>query len=52
MRRALETPALPSPFEIFHILANLPHGKYSSAKAQRLLGWQPRDNLAHLWARR
>lgn len=52
MRRALEAPTLPAPFEIFHILANLPHGKYSSAKAQRLLGWQPRDNLAHLWARR
>lgn len=52
MRRALEAPALPSPFEIFHILANLPHGKYSSVKAQRLLGWQPRDDLAHLWARR
>lgn len=52
MRRALEQPSLPSPFEIFHILTDLPHGKYSSAKAQRLLGWRPRDNLAHLWARR
>ena len=52
MRRALEAPALPRPFEIFHILTDLPHGKYSSAKAQRLLGWQPRDSLAHLWARR
>jgi nucleoside-diphosphate-sugar epimerase len=37
MRRALETPTL---------------GKYSNAKARRLLGWQPRDTLAHLWARR
>jgi nucleoside-diphosphate-sugar epimerase len=52
MRRALEAPTLPRPFEIFHMLTNLPHGKYSSAKAQRLLGWQPRDSLAHLWARR
>ena len=52
MRRALEVPELPSPFEIFHILADLPHGKYSNAKAKRLLGWQPRDSLAHLWARR
>lgn len=52
MRRALEAPALPRPFEVFHILTDLPHGKYSSAKAQRLLGWQPRDSLAHLWARR
>ena len=52
MRRALETPELPSPFEIFHILADLPHGKYSNTKARRLLGWRPRDTLAHLWARR
>ncbi len=52
MRRALESPTLPSPFEIFHVLADLPMGKYSNAKAKRLLGWQPRDNLAHLWATR
>lgn len=50
MRRALEAPDLPSPFEPFHILADLPHGKYSNAKARRLLGWRPRDNLEHLWA--
>ncbi|MGH2371784.1 MAG: NAD-dependent epimerase/dehydratase family protein, partial [Chloroflexota bacterium] len=52
MRRALETPELPSPYEHFHILADLPHGKYSNAKARRLLGWQPRDSLAGLWAHR
>lgn len=52
MRRALETSALPSPYEVFHMLADLPQGKYSNAKARRLLNWQPRDNLAHLWARR
>jgi nucleoside-diphosphate-sugar epimerase len=50
LRRALEAPALPSPFEIIHILADLPHGKYSNAKAKRLLGWEPRDSLAGLWA--
>jgi nucleoside-diphosphate-sugar epimerase len=50
MRRALEVAALPSPYEVLHILADLPHGKYSNAKAKRLLGWQPRDTLAHLWA--
>jgi nucleoside-diphosphate-sugar epimerase len=50
LRRALEAPALPSPFEIVHILADLPHGKYSNAKARRLLGWQPRDTLASTWA--
>jgi len=52
MRRALEAPDFPSPFEIIHILADLPHGKYSTAKARRLLGWTPRDSLAHLWSRR
>lgn len=52
MRRALEVPSLPSPFEIFHILSDLPQGRYSSRKAQQLLGWQPRDTLAHLWAHR
>jgi len=52
MRRALEVPSLPSPFEIFHILADLPHGRYSSRKAQQLLGWRPRDTLSNLWARR
>jgi nucleoside-diphosphate-sugar epimerase len=49
MRRALEVAALPSPFEVMHILADLPHGKFSNAKAKRLLGWHPRDTLAHLW---
>jgi nucleoside-diphosphate-sugar epimerase len=49
MRRALEVPALPRPFEVFHIVADLPHGKYSNEKAVRLLGWRPRDTLEHLW---
>ena len=52
MRRALEVPPLPSPFEVFLILADLPHGKYSNEKAKRLLGWQPRDTLEALWTRR
>ena len=41
MRRALEVPELPSPCEILHILADLPHGKYSGEKAYRLLRWRP-----------
>lgn len=52
MRRAVEVPSLPTPFEIFHVLADLPHGKYSGEKAYRLLGWSPRDDLSHLWATR
>ncbi|MCL4541237.1 MAG: NAD-dependent epimerase/dehydratase family protein [Chloroflexi bacterium] len=52
VRCALEAPELPSPCERFHILADLPHGKYTNVRAKRLLGWQPQDNLVHLWARR
>jgi nucleoside-diphosphate-sugar epimerase len=52
LRRALDVPSLPSPCEVLHILADLPHGKYSGAKAYRLLGWYPRDDLSGLWTRR
>lgn len=46
---ALEVRSLPRPFEPFHILADLPHGKYTNAKARSLLGWQPQDDLADHW---
>jgi nucleoside-diphosphate-sugar epimerase len=52
MRCALEVPSLPRPFEVFHILADLPHGKYTNEKARRLLGWRPHDTLSHLWVAR
>jgi nucleoside-diphosphate-sugar epimerase len=52
MRLALEVPSLPRPFEVFHILTDVPHRKFRNDKAKRLLGWQPRDGLEHLWARR
>ncbi len=52
IRCALEVPSLPAPCEVFHILADLLHGKYRNEKAKRLLGWQPRDTLEHLWGRR
>lgn len=51
MRLALRLPSLPHPFEVFHILGDLPHGKYSNEKAKRLLGWQPRDRLEAHWTR-
>jgi hypothetical protein len=47
----MEVPSLPSPFKVFLILADLPHGKYSNQKARRLLGWQPRDAPEALWTR-
>lgn len=51
VRKALEVELtdLPSPNEVFYILADLPHGKYSNAKAKRLLGWQPEDTLEKYW---
>ena len=42
--------ALPSPFEVLHINADLPHGVFPNAKAKRVLGWQPRDDLRSLWS--
>ena len=51
MRRGLEVPSLPRPFEIFLINADLPHGYASNEKARRLLGWQPRDRFEHCWTR-
>lgn len=49
LRRALEVPALPSPFEAMRILGDLPGAKYSNQKARRILGWAPRDSLLPLW---
>ncbi|GBC99424.1 Uronate dehydrogenase [bacterium HR17] len=50
-RCALTVPALPRPFEVFHILADLPHGKFTNHKAKTLLHWQPNENFARYWRR-
>jgi nucleoside-diphosphate-sugar epimerase len=50
MRRAVETPAFPSPYEVMHISADLPHDKFTNEKAKRLLDWQPRDRLERGWS--
>jgi nucleoside-diphosphate-sugar epimerase len=49
IRAALEAPTLPSPFEILHINADLPHGVFPNSKAKRLLGWQPQDATESWW---
>jgi len=49
VRCAVEVPGLPRPFEVFHILSDLPHRKYSNEKAKRLLGWQPQDDFEQGW---
>ena len=51
VRLALHTPEFPRPFEVFHINADLPHGRFPNAKAKRLLGWQPRDDLVAYYTR-
>ena len=51
LRLALRGPALPRPFEVFHITGDMPHGKYPNDKAKNLLGWQPRDRFEDQWLR-
>ena len=34
---------LPSRNEVFFVTSDLPHGRYSNAKARRLLNWKPLD---------
>jgi nucleoside-diphosphate-sugar epimerase len=49
MRRAVEVPALPSPFEAMRIIGDMPHGRFGNQKARRILGWAPRDSLLARW---
>jgi nucleoside-diphosphate-sugar epimerase len=51
VRGALRAPSFPRPFEVFPILADLPHGRYRTDRAKELLHWQPRDNLDVHWRR-
>ena len=53
-RLALEVDlaTLPSRNEIFFITTDLPHGKYSNAKARRLLGFDPQDKLEKYWRKK
>lgn len=54
VRLALEVDlaTLPSRNEVFFITTDLPHGKFSNTKAQRLLGFEPRDKLEKYWRRK
>lgn len=51
MRQAVRVPGFPQPFEVLHINADLPHGRFPNDKAKQLLGWQPRDRLEAGWRR-
>ena len=48
----LRVPSLPNPYEVFDICVDLPHGKFGTRKAQRLLGWQPQYNFERLYKRK
>lgn len=50
IRRAVEVPSLPSPYEVMNVLADLPHGRISNRRAKELLVWAPRDNMERFWA--
>jgi hypothetical protein len=47
----IELAALPTRFEVFFILGDVPQGQFRNDKAKRLLGFRPRDNLSRLWRR-
>lgn len=49
LRRGLEVTSLPTPFEMFNVSADLPHGRYDFSKARAILDWQPRDGLEDFW---
>ena len=40
---------LPSKNEVFYISTDIPHGKFSNAKAKRILGFAPNDKFGVVW---
>jgi hypothetical protein len=40
---------LPSRFETFNILTDLPHGQFRNDKAKRILGFEPWNDISALW---
>lgn len=53
VRAALEVDlaTLPSRCESYFVLPDLPHGKYSSEKTERVLGWRATYQLEQFWNR-
>jgi nucleoside-diphosphate-sugar epimerase len=50
-RYALRAGRMPSNYEVFDMMAQLPHGKFGSSKAERLLGWKPKHNFERLYSK-
>jgi hypothetical protein len=51
VRGALRAPRFDKPFEVFPIVADLPHGRYQTERTKAALHWQPRDTLEIHWRR-
>ena len=47
----VEPSSLPTNYEAFFVNADGPHGRYPNAKAKRLLGWEPQDDLTGYYVR-
>lgn len=43
--------SMPQPFVAVTLLAPGPHDRYDVTEAQRLLGWEPQDQINHIWYR-
>ena len=43
---------MPSRCEVFSILCEQPHRRFSNKKARYFLGWEPKDDLSRHWTRR
>ena len=51
LKCALEVGSLPSPYEVMHILADLPHEEFSPRSAWEILGWRSKEDMQHIWER-
>jgi len=50
-RLALDVEAVPENFQSFNLHSASPHGKYSTDKAQRILGYAPAVRLGEFYKR-
>ena len=48
---SVDLDTLPSRWESFFVLADLPHNKFDNEKVKRLLGWRPTQDLHEFWTK-
>ena len=48
---SVDLDTLPSRWESFFVLADLPHNKFDNEKVKRLLGWRPTQDLREFWTK-